>query len=53
MGRTKQMIETGKITSQADLLARYLPDGKAWNAKFIEDSNLRKLLEGLGRNLAI
>lgn len=52
MGRTKQMIETGKITSQADLLARYLPDGKAWNAKFIEDSNLRKLLEGLGKEFS-
>ena len=46
------MNETGNITSQADLLARYLPDGKAWNAKWIEGSNLRRLLKGLGKEFS-
>lgn len=35
--------------NQADYLARYLPDGNAWKAKWIEGSNLRKLLIGLGK----
>lgn len=35
--------------NQADYLARYLPDGEAWKSKWIEGSNLRKLLIGLGK----
>lgn len=35
-------------TNQADLLARYLPDGKAWEGKWIEGSNLRNLLIAIG-----
>ena len=27
-------------TNQADLLARYLPDGKAWEGKWIEGSTI-------------
>ena len=35
--------------NQADYLARYLPDGEAWKAKWIEGSNLRNLLIGIGK----
>ena len=38
--------------NQADYLARYLPDGNAWKAKWIEGSNLRKLLIGLGKEFS-
>lgn len=34
---------------QAQLLADYLPDGKFWKAKNIDESNLRKLLNGFGK----
>lgn len=34
---------------QADLLARYLPEGIAWKAKWIEESYLRRLLKGFGK----
>ena len=34
---------------QAQILANYLPQGKAWDAKNIEESNLRKLLNAFGK----
>lgn len=34
---------------QAQLLADYLPEGKFWTAKNVDESNLRKLLNGLGK----
>ncbi len=34
--------------AQADSLARKLPDGKAFESKYIDDSNLRKWLVALG-----
>jgi len=38
--------------NQADYLARYLPDGEAWKSKWIEGSNLRNLLIGLGKEFS-
>ena len=35
--------------NQADLLARYLPDGEAWQEKWIDGSILRNLLIALGK----
>lgn len=43
------MQEVGNLEKQADLLARYLPSGKAWNAKYIDGSNLRNLLIAFGK----
>ena len=45
------MTEKFKIntpTEEADVLARKLPSGVAWNAKWREDSNFRKLLIAIG-----
>lgn len=38
-----------KYKEQAQLLANYLPSGKFWEAKNIDESNLRKLLNGFGK----
>jgi uncharacterized protein YmfQ (DUF2313 family) len=46
------MNEVANISKQVDLLARYLPDGRAWEAKWIEGSNLRNLLKGLGQEFS-
>lgn len=46
------MNEIAEVVKQADLLARYLPDGVAWEAKWIENSNLRNLLVALGKEFA-
>lgn len=43
------MVEEAIILNQADLLAKYLPDGKCWEAKWIEGSNLRNLLIAVGK----
>lgn len=38
-----------KYKIQAQLLANYLPSGKFWDAKNIEESKLRKLLNAFGK----
>ena len=43
------MAEEAITLNQADLLAKYLPDGKCWEAKWIEGSNLRNLLIAVGK----
>lgn len=43
------MVEEAINVEQVDLLARYLPDGKAWEGKYIEGSNLRNLLISIGK----
>lgn len=43
------MAKTNLEYTQADLLARYLPDGYAWRAKWIDESFLRRLLKGFGK----
>jgi len=35
-------------TAESELFANYLPSGVAWEAKYIEDSNLNGLINGLG-----
>ncbi len=43
------MANESILQNQADLLARYLPNGKAWEGKYIEGSNLRNLLIAVGQ----
>lgn len=38
-----------RYEQQAQYLANYLPTGKFWNAKYIKESNLRKLLNAFGK----
>lgn len=46
------MAKTNLEYTQADLLARYLPDGYAWKAKWIDESFLRRLLRGFGKEFS-
>lgn len=39
------------VQEQAKVLAKFLPEGKVWRAKMIEESNLYKLLLGFGAEL--
>lgn len=46
---TTSRQNTEEYKRQAQILANYLPQGKAWDAKNIDESDLRKLLNAFGK----
>lgn len=45
------LIQDKTIDQQADSIAHYLPNGPLFEAKFVDGTNLRKLLRGLAAEL--
>ena len=46
MSVTEDIFKTPSLTQSANQLADHLPKGKAWESKYIDNSNLRGLIVG-------